>query len=309
MISNVQRIRTAIITSKLIGPIVRWGWKQYITALAINAPNDCAEIPKIADAGRCFSDHEGDYQLMHNGIKIRLGTYYDDLNKVIIEKLRGHHEPQEELVFYKVLQQLPEKAIMLEVGSYWGYYSLWFKKEKPSGSVYLIEPLDKHLESGKINFKANHMEGDFLKAYIGSTSKPPHTVKMEGEIVKDVEEITIDDFMERYKIQYVDVLHADVQGAELELLKGANKALSNGSLSYIFISTHGSQVHSGCLELLAKYNFQIIASHTRPESFTTDGLIVARNDKINGVKDVVISKKKSGIFEDAKMVCRYILLN
>jgi len=98
------------------------------------------------------------------------------------------------------------------------------QKEKPSGSVYLIEPLDKHLEAGRINFKANCIEGEFLKAYVGSTSKPAHTVKMEGEVVKNVEKITIDDFMERYKIDYVDVLHADVQGAELELLKGAEKS-------------------------------------------------------------------------------------
>lgn len=94
MTVGVQRIRTAIITSKLIGPIVRWGWKQYVTAIAINAPDDCADIPKAAGAGQCFSDPSGDYQLMHNGIKIRLGSYYDDLNKVIVEKLKGHHEPQ-----------------------------------------------------------------------------------------------------------------------------------------------------------------------------------------------------------------------
>ncbi len=306
MISNVQRIRTAIITSKVIGPIVQWGWKLYITALAISAPKDCAEIPKVPDAGKCFSDQSGGYQLMHNGIKIRLGSYYDDLNKVIIEKLQGHHEPQEELVFYEVLKQLPENSVMIEVGSYWGYYSLWFKKEKPSGSVYLIEPLDKHLEAGKSNFKANNIKGEFLKAYVGATSKPPHTVKMEGEIVKNVEKITVDDVMERYKISYVDLLHVDVQGAELELLKGAKTILEKGSVSYIFISTHGVQVHNDCLTLLAKYDLHIIASHTRAESYTTDGLIVARNRNIAGINEVVISKKKSGIFNDLQIIWKYI---
>jgi FkbM family methyltransferase len=309
MIADVQRIRTAIITSKLIGPIVRWGWKQYVTAIAINGPNDCAEIPKIAGAGKCFSDREGFYQLMHNGIKIRLRSYYDDLNKTIIEKLHGHHEPQEELVFYRVLQQLPESPVMIEVGSYWGYYSLWFKKEKPAGSVYLIEPLDGHLEAGKGNFKANHMKGEFFKAYVGSTSMPAHTVKMEGEIVKDVEKITIDDFMERHGIPYIDLLHADVQGAEFDLVKGAERALGAGKLSYIFISTHGAKVHNDCMGLLARYNFQIIATHTRAESFTTDGLIVARNKKIEGINEVPISKKKSGVFEDLRIVAGYIFSN
>lgn len=309
MIADVQRIRTAIITSKLIGPIVRWGWKQYVTAIAIDAPNDCAEIPKVAGAGQCFSDQEGAYQLMHNGLKIRLGSYYDDLNKGIIEKLHGHHEPQEELVFYRVLQRLPEAPVMIEAGSYWGYYSLWFKKDKPAGSVYLIEPLDEHLEAGKGNFEANHMKGEFLKAYVGSTSMPAHTVKMEGETVKDVEKIAIDDFMERFKIPYVDLLHVDVQGAEFDLLKGAEKALAANKVSYIFISTHGAKVHNDCMGFLEKYDFHIIANHTRAESFTTDGLIVARTKKIKGLDEVPISKKTSGLFEDLGIVGRYVFSN
>lgn len=307
MSRNVQRIRTAIITSKLIGPIVQWAWKHYVSAIAISAPNDCAEIPKIAEAGKCFYDAKGEYQLMHNGIKIRMGTYYNDLNKEIIEALQGHHEPQEELVFFKVLQVLPESAVMIEVGSYWGYYSLWFKKEKPKGSVYLIEPLDDHLKAGKLNFETNHVEGEFFKGYVGSTSKPAHTVKMEGELLKHVERIAIDDFIKRLDIDHVDLLHADVQGAEFDLLKGAEGVISSGRIGYIFISTHGTQIHNDCLDFIAKHDFQTIASHTRAESFTTDGLIVARNRKIAGLDEIPISKKESGLIKDFSTVAHYLI--
>ena len=304
---DIQRIRTIVRTLPLVSPLVHWGWGEYVTAIAINAPNDCAEIPKVAGAGRHVSDSEGDYQLMHNGIKIRLGSYYDDINAVIIEKLQGHHEPQEELVFYKVLQQLPENPVMIEAGSYWGYYSLWFKKEKPAGCVYLIEPLDQHLEAGRMNFAANGMEGNFFKAYVGSSSEPPHTLKMEGSVVKDVERITIDDFMESHDISHLHLLHADVQGAELDLLKGCEKALGAGKVGYIFISTHGGSVHNECMDLLARQNYRIIANHTRDESFTTDGLIVARSNGMEGIDEVVISKKKSGFAEDLSTVVRYSL--
>jgi FkbM family methyltransferase len=307
MNTNVQRIRTAIITSRLIGPLVRWGWKQYVTAIAINAPNDCAEIPKVPDAGRCVSDLDGPCQIMHNGLKVKLGTYYGDLNTTIIEKLHGHHEPQEELAFHRVLQHLPETPVMIEAGSYWGYYSLWFKKERPSGSVFLIEPIDDRLEIGISNFRLNNMKGEFLRAYVGATCKPAHSVKMEGTVVKDVERISIDEFMTRYGISHVDLLHADVQGAELDLLEGAEKALRGGRLSYIFLSTHGERVHDDCTNRLTRQNFQIIASHTRAESFTTDGLIVAKNCNIEGLTGVPISKKHSSVLQDLRLVAQHVL--
>ena len=307
MNTDIQRIRTAIITSPLIGSMVRWGWRQYITAIATNAPNDCAEIPKVAGAGRCVLDSDGPYQIMHNGVKVKLGSYYGDLNTALIEKLQGHHEPQEEKVFYRVLKELPKTAVMVEAGSYWGYYSLWFKKERPSGSVFLIEPLEDHLEIGKTNFRMNNMNGEFLKAYVGATSERAHNVKMEGRILEGVERVSIDDFMDRYGLSHVDLLHADVQGAERDLLIGAESSLSGGRISYMFISTHGSKVHDECRELLTKHRFQIIASHTRAESFTTDGLIVAKNEKIEGVTAITISKKHSTLLNDIWLVAHQVL--
>ena len=307
MSTDTQRIRTAIITSPLLGPVVRWGWRQYVTAIAINAPNDCAEIPKVPDAGRCVVDPVESYQVMHNGVRVKLGGYYGDLNTVIIEKLRGHHEPQEEKVFYKVLGELPETAVMIEAGSYWGYYSLWFKKERPAGSVFLIEPLEERMEIGKSNFKMNNVKGKFLRAYVGATSEPAHDVRMEGTTVQGIERISIDDFMDRYGLARIDLLHADVQGAEFDLLKGAERALSGGKISYIFISTHGTQVHHDCIERLAKHHFRIVASHTRGESFTTDGLIVAKHEAVPGIAEVSISRKRSGMLADIRMVTRYLL--
>ena len=304
---DVQRLRTFVRTLPVISPLIYWAWGEYVTAIAVNAPDDCAQIPKVAGAGTYVSDSEGRHQIMHNGIRITQGSYYDDINGAIIEKLQGHHESQEELVFYKVLQQLPENPVMIEAGSYWGYYSLWLKKEKPAGSVYLIEPLDKRMEAGKRNFAANRIEGTFVRAYVGSSSEPAHTLSMEGTVIKDIERVSMDDFIERHQIPCVHVLHADVQGAELDLLKGAEKAIAAGKIGYIFISTHGTSVHNACMEWLARKRFRIIASHTRDESFTTDGLIAARSSNMEGIDEVIISKKHSGIVKDLGVVARHLL--
>jgi predicted O-methyltransferase YrrM len=60
-----------------------------------------------------------------------------------IRVLRGHHEPQEELVFHRVLERLAAdggEPSMIEFGSFWTYYGLWFCHALPAGTVVAVEP-------------------------------------------------------------------------------------------------------------------------------------------------------------------------
>ena len=63
---------------------------------------DCDLIPKVADAGQVISFEGKPVQIMHNGVRVVAGGYYGDWMMGIIERLRGHHEPQEEVVFHEV---------------------------------------------------------------------------------------------------------------------------------------------------------------------------------------------------------------
>jgi len=64
---------------------------------------DADEIPKVQDAGMIFCSTNGEaIQLMHNGVQVIADVYYGHLNSEIVKKLRGHHEPQQERVFYEV---------------------------------------------------------------------------------------------------------------------------------------------------------------------------------------------------------------
>lgn len=89
--------------------------------------HDSDAIPKVANAGRVETVDGQQIQLMHNGVRVVAGGYYGDWMTGIIERLRGHHEPQEEIVFHELLKHLPPAATMVELGGYWSYYSLWFK--------------------------------------------------------------------------------------------------------------------------------------------------------------------------------------
>lgn len=100
--------------------------------------DDADYIPKVPRAGEIFFDENIRYQLMHNGIKIYLNGYYDaQWITDVIYGLKGHHEPQEEKCFYEVLKYMPNNAIMIELGSYWAYYSLWFALQIPGAKNYL----------------------------------------------------------------------------------------------------------------------------------------------------------------------------
>ena len=308
---KVQDFRTFLRTNPITGPFISWGWRHYVTAMCESAPDDCSYIPKVKEAGRIFngSGKSGvksePYQLMHNGVKIKLDSYYKNLNTEIIKYFKGHHEPQEEKVFHEILKSLPEEICMIEAGSYWGYYSMWAQKAKRSVRNILIEPVDEHMQIGKENFALNAMTAEFVRAYIGESSKKPHTKNLEGVTVKNLERISIDDVMKRYDVPFAHIIHADVQGAELELLKGAENTIRNSHVGYFFLSTHGDRLHALCRNFLEENNFLIVAEHTREESFSTDGLIVARAKSYYGVDQVNISKNPKR--HDITIVVRYFL--
>jgi len=84
-------------------PIIRdFAFRVEMTA----ACRDSAAIPKVPDAGGIIVEDGQRVQIMHNGVKVVAGGYYGDWTEEIIRRLRGHHEPQEELVFHELLRHI-----------------------------------------------------------------------------------------------------------------------------------------------------------------------------------------------------------
>ena len=98
------------------------------------AVRDTDAIPKVADAGE-VKVHDGQrVQVMHNGVLVEEDCYNGAWTTEIIRRLRGHHEPQEEFAFHTVVERLrsdTQGATMVELGSFWAYYSLWLKAADP----------------------------------------------------------------------------------------------------------------------------------------------------------------------------------
>ena len=62
---------------------------------------------------------------------------------------------------------MKKKRVILELGSFWSYYSLWFLSVVEQAKAILVEPLEGALEAGRRNFDLNGCEGTFIRAAIG----------------------------------------------------------------------------------------------------------------------------------------------
>jgi hypothetical protein len=252
-----------------------WGYR---TKQVLACP-DNAYIKRVPEAGEIH----GDFQIMHNGLKVLLGSYYGKDSALLLKKNRGVHEPQEERIFQEVLRQIPPGSAMIELGAYWGYYSMWFCKEVPNARAYLVEPVEQNLEFGKKNFAANGLAfAAFTQAWVGEKSG----VADDGQPV-----VGVDDLVAAQKLEHIAILHSDIQGFELEMLKGAKKNLSAGRISYCFISTHTVELHAACEKFLQEQGFEIFASISPPESYSVDGILVGRWPSAAAIPPMSISRR------------------
>ncbi len=233
---------------------------------------------------------------MHNGIIIRRGAYHGEWMTEVIRRLRGHHEPQEEKVFAAVLEHVPESATMVELGCFWAYYSMWFHQQIKYPTCILVEPNPEKLAVGQEHFRLNRMNGTFINAFVGDRSDPNAKFRDWDGSRLSVPMISVDGLMDYLEIERIDILHADVQGAEFDMLCGAERAMRDQRIGYLFISTHGSK-HRHCVRRLLEFGYRIIAAHSVLEGYSGDGLIVARASECPGPFRVEISFRKASLVQ------------
>jgi len=220
---------------------------------------------------------------MHNGIKVRaLGYYGSGILNMLVQN-RGVHEPQEERAFAGVLPYIAPGSTILELGAYWGFYSLWFASAISGAKCFLVEPDPRNLEAGRQNFKLNGFQATFTSAAVGSVATTE---------IKSASTISVDGFCELHRINRLQLLHSDIQGAEFLMLQGAKRMLAAQAIDYLFISTHGDACHYRCLKVLQDAGYVILCSADNKQSYSFDGLIVARCPTIANPQKLDISVKQ-----------------
>ena len=213
-------------------------------------------IKRVPHAGAT----DGGIVYLHNGIKVQFTgpyAYYDEFSTILMLN-RGVHEPLEEFVFQELFKHLPEAPRMLELGAYWGHYSMWLKSTFPQASVCLVEPDDKNYQSGVYNFQLNDLDGEFIKDFVGN------------------QHFSVDQYFLDKKIDQLNILHSDIQGYELEMLNDCSIALQHKKIDYIFVSTHSQQIHVDAIHFLERMDYRVeVSSDFENDTTSFDGFIFA----------------------------------
>jgi FkbM family methyltransferase len=280
-------------------------WRRIALTAAVR---DTDAIPKVPDAGAVITRDGERLQVMHNGIVVSEGGYYGAWMTEVIRQLHGHHEPQEELAFHTVLERLAADTpvpTMVELGSFWAYYSMWAKRRIPSTRLVLVEPDLSNLAVGQRNLELNRMDGSIVPAAVGREHDVTVPLTWESDLQPHpTRHVTVDGLMRDLGLNRIDLLLCDVQGAETAMLEGAARGLAERRIRFLVVSTHHHSItgdpltHQRCLRILEDAGAHFVAEHSVLESCSGDGLIAAslRPGDRDVRADVTIARGRDTLF-------------
>src|ERR671922_680338 len=168
---------------------------------------------------------------------------------------------------------------VVDVGAHIGLYSLIAaKRVGTSGKVIAIEPDPENFKILKKNILLNQLTNvEAVECAVYSTREKLKLFLPEIEggrtifntVMQDrartstenfieVEANTLDNILESINITEVNWIKIDVEGAELEVLKGAVNTLSSNKNITLLIEVHGDANYKPILEVFEEYKFQIV---------------------------------------------------
>lgn len=141
-----------------------------------------------------------------------------------------------------LLKRLKPGDVMFDVGANVGISSIRIARAIPDIGIYAFEPVAVNLQALRINVIRNQLEKSIhiLELAVGETDGfakipseygtgnfiiLPLTERFAYGSLETIEMISIDSFMDKSDIKSVAVIKCDVEGYELNVLKGAQKCL------------------------------------------------------------------------------------
>ncbi|WP_373493944.1 FkbM family methyltransferase [Aquiflexum sp.] len=154
---------------------------------------------------------------------------------------RGAHDWAPIFVLGKILEK---GQTIIDVGANQGEYSLWAVKHTgPTGKVIAFEPMDGLYDQLGFNFSLNpEYQNALIPAKMG-LSEAPGKLNLYGKegdnegvntmfptqthtvLIQEIKLDTLDNQMQLFNCNQVDLIKIDVEGAELQVLKGAVNTL------------------------------------------------------------------------------------
>jgi FkbM family methyltransferase len=199
--------------------------------------NDYAEYIKNTDIKNIRIENGKVYMVSNEDIAI-LCNFVDKTGIPLVNLSFGGYE-KKELPY--VMKLIESNDVVLDIGANYGWYSLNIAKRCPNAKIYAFEPIKRTFDILCENIKINAFENvnafnfgagkedavsefNFNKDYSGATSM----VNLLDR--EDVEKIkchirNMDSFIQEKKIDRVDFIKCDIEGAEFFALQGMKNIL------------------------------------------------------------------------------------
>ncbi len=187
----------------------------------------------------------------------------------------------EEDTVSEVKARLPVGGTFFDIGAHFGQFTLVGASAVDSGAVHSFEPgptqfayLTRNVQlNGYKNVRLNNVALGEKEGQMGFEVGPARNLGashlVEGPSETNVRVMALDNYCEENKIASIDALKIDVEGAELNVFKGAKNMLSQTPPKVIFYECVSSlterfgyppaKVH----ELLTSYGYQIFTLHKK----------------------------------------------
>ncbi len=150
--------------------------------------------------------------------------------------------------------------VIFDLGANKGEWSLLIHKVFPESRIFLFEPqpacqkmiMDKKIPNSELIPNAVSSERRVVQLYtIGETAGTASLHQRQDSFLEnkiftsiDVETITLDSVIENYDLAYIDFIKMDIEGHELDALKGATKSLEERKIKALSFEFGSGNINS-----------------------------------------------------------------
>ena len=198
---------------------------------------------------------------------------YENMADELKRSLRG----------YLAKYSLKKGDIVVDCGAYIGEFALYAARAVgPAGAVIAFEPDPTIFGKLKANVMLNGLENvvmvnkgawsaDGVLQFVGDNVRGYSFMFADkGEGAIDIPVASLDNELERLGVKKVDFIKIDVEGAELELIKGAEKTLKENDVKAAVASYHVVDGKKACAEVERMFrSLGYAAATAHPQHLTT----------------------------------------
>jgi FkbM family methyltransferase len=166
----------------------------------------------------------------------------------------------------RLMEFLQEGSVVYDIGANAGIYTLLSSEcIGRTGHVHAFEPLPENLAFLERHIKMNRRQNVSVHPLAVSSnseklrfartgSRFTGHIDCDGDL--EVNTVSLDEFVFDARNQAPTLMKIDVEGGELNVLRGAQRLLAV-SPPVIFLATHGAEVHSACCDLLGSFGYRL----------------------------------------------------